>query len=323
MDNYIPDFTIRRLNENSELYEFNYFISLIQKPQNRNYLCSHKGVNQLNISSYSQMYFNYNELKNKSVEIYFIVDNNYYEELVEEKDFNENLVDMIYGISIVNLVENSNIITIELLCKNENPNIKFLNYKPGEQLLNLMFNNYENNKMIVIEPLNDRILNYYINYKKPLIKLFSETGNFLIYGTIQTLKNSSIEDLEFLFLSFASINYFKRLFNYEDETLKQLLSNNMDFIKNELNQKNSEMLKNYNDIQQKELNDAFKFRLHSLNYRNVDDILLTQEDTQTAGKKRRRKTKGRKTNGRKTNGRKTNGRKTNGRKTNKRITKKE
>lgn len=295
MDNYIPDFTIRHLNENTELYEFNYFISLIQKPQNRNYLCSHKGVNQLNISSYSQMYFNYNELKNKSVEIYFIVDNNYYDELVEEKDFNENLVDMIYGISIVNLVKNSNIITIELLCKNENPNIKFLNYKPGEQLLNLMFNNYENNKIIIIEPLNEAILNYYINYKKPLIKLFNETGNFLIYGTTQTLKNLSIEDLEFIFLSFASINYFKRLFNYEDETLKQLLSNNMDFIKNELNKKHSEMLTNYNDIQQKELNDAFKFRLNSLNYRNVDDILLTQEDTKTGGKKRRLKTKHRKT----------------------------
>ena len=312
MDTYIPDYTIRHLNENSELYEYNYFISLIQKPQNRDYLCSHKGINQLNIGSYSQMYFNYNKLKDKSVEICFIVDNNYYEELVEEKDFNENLVDMIYGISIINLVENSNIITIELLCKNENPNIKFLNYKPGEQLLNLMFNNYENNKIIVIEPLNDSILNYYINYKKPLIKLFSETGNFLIYGTTQTLKNLSIEDLEFLFLSFASINYFKRLFNYEDETLKQLLSNNMDFIKNELNQKHSEMLKNYNDLQQKELNDAFKFRIDSLNYRNVDDILLTQEDAQTGGKKRRRKTKGHKTKGHKTKRHKTN----------KRITKK-
>jgi len=247
------------------------------------------------------MYFNYNKLKDKSVEICFIVDNNYYEELVEEKDFNENLVDMIYGISIINLVENSNIITIELLCKNENPNIKFLNYKPGEQLLNFIFNNYENNKIIVIEPLNDSILNYYINYKKPLIKLFSETGNFLIYGTTQTLKNLSIEDLEFLFLSFASINYFKRLFNYEDETLKQLLSNNMNFIKNELNQKHAEMLKNYNDLQQKELNDAFKFRIDSLNYRNVDDILLTQEDAKTGGKKRRRKTKGHKTKGHKTN----------------------
>ena len=312
MDTYIPDYTIRHLNENSELYEYNYFISLIQKPQNRDYLCSHKGINQLNIGSYSQMYFNYNKLKDKSVEICFIVDNNYYEELVEEKDFNENLVDMIYGISIVNLVENSNIITIELLCKNENPNIKFLNYKPGEQLLNFIFNNYENNKIIVIEPLNDSILNYYINYKKPLIKLFSETGNFLIYGTTQTLKNLSIEDLEFLFLSFASINYFKRLFNYEDETLKQLLSNNMDFIKNELNQKHSEMLKNYNDLQQKELNDAFKFRIDSLNYRNVDDILLTQEDAQTGGKKRRRKTKGHKTKGHKTKRHKTN----------KRITKK-
>ena len=312
MDTYIPDYTIRHLNENSELYEYNYFISLIQKPQNRDYLCSHKGINQLNIGSYSQMYFNYNKLKDKSVEICFIVDNNYYEELVEEKDFNENLVDMIYGISIINLVENSNIITIELLCKNENPNIKFLNYKPGEQLLNFIFNNYENNKIIVIEPLNDSILNYYINYKKPLIKLFSETGNFLIYGTTQTLKNLSIEDLEFLFLSFASINYFKRLFNYEDETLKQLLSNNMDFIKNELNQKHAEMLKNYNDLQQKELNDAFKFRIDFLNYRNVDDILLTQEDAQTGGKKRRRKTKGRKTKRHKTKRHKTN----------KRITKK-
>lgn len=299
MDTYIPDYTIRHLNENSELYEYNYFISLIKKPQNRDYLCSHKGINQLNIGSYSQMYFNYNKLKDKSVEIYFIVDNNYYDELVEEKDFDENLVDMIYGISIVNLLENSNIITIELLCKNENPNIKFLNYKPGEQLLNLMFNNYENNKIIVIEPLNDRILEYYINYKKPLIKLFSETGNFLIYGTTQTLKNLSIEDLEFLFLSFASINYFKRLFNYDDESLKQLLSNNMDFIKNELNQKHAEMLKNYNDNQQKELNDAFKFRIGYLNYRNVDDIIHTQEDAQpdaqTGGKKRRRKTKERKT----------------------------
>jgi len=300
MDNYIPDFKIHHLNENSELYEYNYFISLIQKPQNRNYLCSHKGINQLNISSYSQIYFNYNKLKDKSVEIYFIVDNNYYEELVEEKDFNENLVDMIYGISIINLVENSNIINIELLCKNENPNIKFLNYKPGEQLLNLMFNNYENNKIIVIEPLNESILNYYINYKKPLIKLFSETGTFLIYGTAQTLKNLSIEDLEFLFLSFASINYFKRLFNYDDETLKQLLSNNMDFIKNELNQKHSEMLTKYNDIQKKELNDAFKFRLGSLNYRNVDDILLTQEDSKIGGKTRRLKTKHRKTKYRKT-----------------------
>jgi len=259
------------------------------------------------------MYFNYNELRNKSVEIYFIVDNNYYDELVEEKDFNENLVDMIYGISIVNLVKNSNIITIELLCKNENPNIKFLNYKPGEQLLNLMFNNYENNKIIVIEPLNDRILEYYINYKKPLIKLFSETSNFLIYGTTQTLKNLSIEDLEFLFLSFASINYFKRLFNYDDESLKQLLSNNMDFIKNELNQKHAEMLKNYNDNQQKELNDAFKFRIGYLNYRNVDDIIHTQEDAQTGGKKRRRKTKGHKTKRHKTKRHKTN----------KRITKKE
>ncbi len=296
MDTYIPDYTIRHLNENSELYEYNYFISLIKKPQNRDYLCSHKGINQLNIGSYSQMYFNYNKLKDKSVEIYFIVDNNYYDELVEEKDFDENLVDMIYGISIVNLLENSNIITIELLCKNENPNIKFLNYKPGEQLLNLMFNNYENNKIIVIEPLNDRILEYYINYKKPLIKLFSETGNFLIYGTTQILKNSSIEDLEFLFLSFASINYFKRLFNYDDESLKQLLSNNMDFIKNELNQKHAEMLKNYNDNQQKELNDAFKFRIDYLNYRNVDDIIQTQEDAQTGGKKRRRKTNRRKTN---------------------------
>jgi hypothetical protein len=296
MDTYIPDYTIRHLNENSELYEYNYFISLIKKPQNRDYLCSHKGINQLNLGSYSQMYFNYNKLKDKSVEIYFIVDNNYYDELVEEKDFDENLVDMIYGISIVNLLENSNIITIELLCKNENPNIKFLNYKPGEQLLNLMFNNYENNKIIVIEPLNDRILEYYINYKKPLIKLFSETGNFLIYGTTQTLKNLSIEDLEFLFLSFASINYFKRLFNYDDESLKQLLSNNMDFIKNELNQKHAEMLKNYNDNQQKELNDAFKFRIDYLNYRNVDDIIHTQAEAQTGGKKRRRKTNRRKTN---------------------------
>ena len=86
----------------------------------------------------------------------------------------------------------------------------------------------------------------------------------------------------------------------------------MDFIKNELNQKHAEMLKNYNDLQQKELNDAFKFRIDSLNYRNVDDILLTQEDAQTGGKKRRRKTKGHKTKRHKTKRHKTN----------KRITKK-
>jgi len=286
MNDYKPDYLILHLNNQSKEYEYNYFNSLIYKQQNVNYLCSHKGVNQLNIRKYLQMHFNYSNLKNSNVEIYYIVDNNYYEELVEEKDFNEQLVDIIYGLSIVTLTDESDIITIELLCKNENPVINFLNYKPGEQLLNFIFTLYENNKIIVIEPLNDRISNYYSTYKTPLIKLFNETGEFLFYGTKNTLQKMSMQDLAFLFYSFASIDYFKRLFNYDDTEINALLQNNMEFIKNELKQKQAELLNtnNYSKLQEKEMNQSFNFRIENLNYRNIDEILDASSSQPKGGK---------------------------------------
>jgi len=289
MSSYTPDYKIIQLNNNSKEYEFNYFKSLLYKPQNSNYLCLNKGIQQLDIKTYSRRFFhNYDQIKNGSVEIYYIVDNNYYDELVEENDFNEELVDMIYGIAIVSLTEDSSIVTMELLCKNENPIINLLNYKPGEEILNLIFTNYENNKIIIIEPLNDRIADYYYNYKKPLIKLYNETGTFLFYGTKDTLNSLSLSDLEYLFISFASISYFKDLFNYNDNTIKELLTHDMEFIKNELRQKQDAELNNsYSDTEKKKLNEAFNYRLDNLNYRNIDEILDASNKSQTAGKKQR------------------------------------
>jgi len=163
-----------------------------------------------------------------------------------------------------------------------------LNYKPGEELLNLIFKNYENNKIIMIEPLNETITNYYYNYKKPLIKLYDETGDFLYYGTPNTLKQLSLEDLEYLFISFSSINYFKNLFDYDEDTLNKLLLNNMDFIKEEFKHKMDEMLSQskYNDKEKREIKQSFDFSLEKLHYRNVDEILEASNKLSSGGRKK-------------------------------------
>lgn len=290
MNNYLPDYTILTVDSESKEYEYNYFYSLVYQPKNYTNLCSHKGVSQLNIRSYSSRYFNYPKIKNKEVEIYYIVDNNYYNETLGEEDFNEELVDMIYGIAIVVFFEDSDMIGLELLCKNGNQNIQFLNYKPGEEILKSIFTKYENNKIIIIEPLNDAISKYYCNYKKPLIKLYNETGTFLYYGTPNTLKNLSFNDLEYLFFSFSSIVYFKNLFNYDDNTLNQLLLNNMDIIKEEFRHKLDDMLSQpeYNDTQKKEIKDSFNFRLEQLTYRNVDEILEASDKSYSGGRHKSR-----------------------------------
>jgi hypothetical protein len=269
-----PDYKILELNQETNENEYEYFITTIDREKNEKFLCFRPDLDeeqeQLNISNYSYIYSrkNISRLQNKEYEIYYIVDNNYYDELVEEADFNEELVDLIYGIAIVKFNKTSeNIIYIELLCKNNNPVINFSNYKPGKELLDIIFEKYGNDKIIMITPLNEDVKKYYCNYKKPLIDLYSETGDFLIYGNKEKLYSLNEEELGILFYSFRSVKYLKNLFT--DEEWNNLLKMDINHIKNKL----KEQFDNLNENEKKKNEQSFKFYMDHFNYKNIDEIL--------------------------------------------------
>jgi len=301
MPEYIPDYQIIILNDelnlnlNSNKGNDNWIVenfnSVLSETENSNFLCKQNTNIELSVDNYIK-YINIRDIIDKNYEIYLVVDNNYYDEITDEEHYNPKLKNIIYGISFVRFEEEMNTIYVELLCKNYNPDIPQMNYKPGKEILNKIFEKYENNKVIIIQPLDDEVKDYYIKYKKPLINLESEAGNFLYYGDENILKNYSIEELGKLFYSFCSIKYFKKIFNMNDNELNELLKRNLNDIKSELIERENILESNISDnIKKIKINETFKFHLDRLKYRNINEILLASNNQTTGGKKIKRKTK--------------------------------
>lgn len=176
----------------------------------------------------------------------------------------------IFAFALIHIYESYKIIDLVLLCGNRNKEILFNNKKLGIFLLDYIYDEYINNKYLLkIRPANDKLKNYYINWKYPTLNPehekygLKETNKYLIYGNINLINPENIEQILY------SFRELKNVFNILNIDIKEFEKNINDvdkrqFLLNEIKKSN-----NYSDSQKEQIYQ----KIININYYTFDDFL--------------------------------------------------
>lgn len=136
----------------------------------------------------------------------------------------------IHSFALLQMIPN-NIVELTLLCSN----IRFKDLKPGKVLLERIFEEFKDTKLLIIFPANPKLKEYYINIKKPIIDT-EYTRGFLLYGKKELINETNGKRL-FPILNIIE-NYNNNKYDQQAidayESIKHLKINNLDDIKNKI-----------------------------------------------------------------------------------------
>lgn len=141
-----------------------------------------------------------------------------------------------------------NVITLEMLCGNTNKSIRLNDKKLGRILLDALYDKFveEEKKVLLLEPANDQLANYYRKWKQPNLDIFSKckTGEIdpcnLAYGDVFTLSEREL----YWIRDFALIDELKTKWQV---TTKQLQNKTSEEIKQIFYEKIDEYYEVYTD----------------------------------------------------------------------------
>ena len=133
-----------------------------------------------------------------------------------------------------------NVITLELLCGNTNKSIRLNEKKLGRILLDALYDKFveEEKKVLLLEPANDQLANYYRKWKQPDLDIFSKckTGEIdpcnLAYGDVFILSERELYWIQdFALIDELKVKWqvtTKQLQNKTSEEMKQIFYEKID-----------------------------------------------------------------------------------------------
>lgn len=180
---------------------------------------------------------------------------------------------IITSIALVN-VGNDCYIELRLLCGNiTTKNIKINNKSQGYNMLDFIFNKYKN-KIIIIEPGNEQLINYYVNYKKPSFPVdMAETNNYLIYGNLLMLPEYCFL---ILFKSINSLYKISKLLLFDSLSIMYKNTNNLLTLKQKLLKTLIHLISN-KQLQKEKMDEYIKI-INSIKYYDISDIIEQSQE---------------------------------------------
>jgi hypothetical protein len=174
-------------------------------------------------------------------------------------------------------------VMVKFLCNNQHKQPLINGKTHARYLLDYIFDTYKN-KLILIQPANDKLIPYYTKYRKPAFpytnKYLKETNDYLLFGKITILKE---ECFELIFKSINTIHQMVKILFFH--SLQDLYNNTHDLIslKEKLITKLDYLVKitkqinpiNYEKILDKILND--------IKFYDIEEIITFSLDTNKSG----------------------------------------